>query len=116
MGVQIQNNEKQAEVNERISTAMKTYYTLNRNFLRMRAVTENIKVNVYKSILCSIITCGSESWVLTKDIRSRIQAREIKYLRKIREITRRDRVRNEVARQELKVKPTLKKIHKQQLI
>ena len=33
LGLQIQNNGKQeAEVNERISTAMKIYYTLNRNF------------------------------------------------------------------------------------
>ena len=39
----------------------------------------------------------------------------MKYLRRIKEVTRRDRVRNEVVRQELKVEPLLKKIHKQQL-
>ena len=38
----------------------------------------------------------------------------MKYLRKIKVITRRDRVRNEVVRQELKVDPILKKVHKQQ--
>ena len=59
------------------------------------------------------ITC--DSCVLTKDIRSIIQATEVKYLRRIKGITRRDRVRNEVVRQELKVEPILKKIHKQQL-
>ena len=33
LGVQIQNNGKQeARINKRISTAMKIYYTLNRNF------------------------------------------------------------------------------------
>ena len=33
LGVQIQNNGKQeAEINERINTAMKIYNTLNRNF------------------------------------------------------------------------------------
>ena len=56
-----------------------------------------------------------ESWVLTKEIRSRIQATKMKYLRKIKGIARRDRVRNEVVRQKLKVEPILKKIYKQQL-
>ena len=37
------------------------------------------------------------------------------YLRRIKGITRRDRVRNEMMKQELKVEPMLKKIHKQQL-
>ena len=68
--------------------------------------------HAHKSIFCPILTYGCESWVLTKDIRSRIQAAEMKYLRRIKGITRRDRVRNEVVRQELKVEPILKKIHK----
>ena len=37
----------------------------------------------------------------------------MKYLRRIKGVTRRDRVRNEVVRQELKVEPILKKIYKQ---
>ena len=39
----------------------------------------------------------------------------MKYLRRIKGITRRDRARNEVERQELKVELILKKIHKQLL-
>ena len=55
--VQIQNNEKQeAEINERISTATKIYYALNRNFLSMRAITKKTKINVYKAIFCPILT------------------------------------------------------------
>ena len=65
-------------MNERISTAMKIYYTPNRNFLRMRAIAEKIKVNVYKPIFRSILTYCGESWVLTKDNRSRIQIAEMK--------------------------------------
>ena len=43
LGVQIQNNEKQeAETNERISTPMKIYYTLNRNFLKLRVIVRGI--------------------------------------------------------------------------
>ena len=81
----------------------------------MRAITKKTKVNVYKTIFCPILTYGYESWVLTKGIRSRIQAAEPKYLRRTKWITRRDGVRNEVAGQKLKVEPILKKIHKRQL-
>ena len=73
------------------------------------------KVNVYKAIFCPILTYSCESWVLTKDIRSRIQAAKMNCLRRIKAITRRDRVKNEVVRQQLKVEPRLKKKHKQQL-
>ena len=98
-----------------ISAAMKTSYASNINFLKMREITEKTKIDVYKTIFCSILTHGCESWVLTNDIRSRIQAAEMKYLRGIKGITRRDVVRNEVMRQQLKVESILKKIHKQQL-
>ena len=116
LGVQIQNNGKQeAEISERISTAMKIYYALNRNFKDESNCKKKTKVNVYKSIFCSILTYSCENWMLTKDIKSRIQAAEMKYLRRIKGIARRDRVRNEVMRQELKVEPILKKIRKHQL-
>ena len=47
LGVQIHKNAKQeAEINERISTAKKMYYTPNRNVLRLRANTKNTGVNV----------------------------------------------------------------------
>ena len=48
-------------------------------------------------------------------IKSRIQAAKMRCLRRIQEITRRNRVRNKVVRQELKFEPILKKIFKQQL-
>ena len=58
------------------------------------------------------ITYSCESWVLTTDIRRRIQAAEMKLLRRIKGITKINRVRNELVRQELKVEPILKKINK----
>ena len=79
----------------------------------MRAITKKTKVNVYKSIFCPILTYGRESWVLAKNIKSRIPAAEMKYLRRIKGIARGDGVRNEMVRQELKVEPILEKIHKQ---
>ena len=59
LGVQIKNNGKQeAEINKRISTAMKIYYALKRNFLKMIAIAKKTKLKVYKAIFCSIFTYG----------------------------------------------------------
>ena len=91
LGAQIQNNGKQeAEINEKIGTAMKIYYKLNINFQRMRTITEKTKVNVYKAIFCLILSYGCESWVLTKDIGSRIQVAESENKRDYEKRQRRD--------------------------
>ena len=112
--IQIQSIGKQeTETNERISTAIKTYCTLNKDFLKRRGITE--KNQSKKVIFYSIFAYGNESWMVTKDMRSNIQAAEPKYLRRMKGITKRDRVRNEVVRQKLIVEPILKTLHKQQL-
>jgi Reverse transcriptase (RNA-dependent DNA polymerase)/Endonuclease-reverse transcriptase len=116
LGVQIQSNGKQdAEINERISAASKVYHALNKNFLGMKQISRNTKLKVYKAIFCPILTYGSESWILTQNIKSRLQATEMKYLRRVKGITRRDRVRNEAVREELNVEPIMTKIKIQQL-
>ena len=51
---------------------------------------------------------GSESWVLNDVLITRIQAREMKYLR-------RDKVRNEIIREEFKIDPVLEVYGKQRL-
>ena len=38
---------------------------------------------------------GSESWILNQKDRSKIQAAEMRYLRKVKECTRKDLIRNE---------------------
>ena len=72
LGAQVQNDGKQeAEINERIGTAMKMYYAPNRNFLRMRAIGEKTKDKAFFPNL------HVRWWELTKDIRSRIQTAEM---------------------------------------
>ena len=77
----------------------------------MRAITKETKVNVYKAIYCPILTRGCESWVLSKDIRNRIQAAEKKNKRNFEKRHRGKRSGETRA----EVEPKLKKIPKQQL-
>ena len=58
---------------------------------------------------------GIESIPLTKAIESRLTATEMKYLRKTMNITKRDRVRNIVVREELKPTPLVQKIEEKKL-
>ena len=74
LGVQTENNRKyETDINEKISTPMKTYYTLDRNFPKMTVITKNTKIDVYRMIFCPIFIWGCESWVLTKEIESRLR-------------------------------------------
>lgn len=116
LGVNLNKDGKnEAEINERIEKAMRNYYALNNKFIRRKEISIKTKITVYKTIYKPVLTYGSESWVLTKQQKSRIQAAEMRYLRAIKGITRRDRIRNEIVRTELKVEPILSNIERQHL-
>lgn len=116
LGVQIQSDGGQeAEINERISAAAKVYFALNRNFIGRKQVSNKTKISVYKAIFRTVLIYGSESWVLTDTLKSRIQAVEMRYLRRVRNVNRMDRMRNESIREQLEVEPVLKTIQRQQL-
>lgn len=116
LGVHIQEDGRQvAELNDRISAAVKIYHALNRSLIGKREISRRTKLSVYKTIFCPILTYGCESWVLNNTMKSRLQAVEMKYLRRVKGITRRDRIRNEAVRNELKIEPILERVEKQQL-
>jgi Reverse transcriptase (RNA-dependent DNA polymerase) len=116
LGVEIENAGKQeAEINKRIEKAMKTYYAINQTIISKKEVSRNTKLNVYKSIFKPILTYGCESWVLTPQQRSKLQAAEMKFLRRIKGVTRRDRIRNTQIREELNIQPLMQYIEQKQL-
>ena len=49
---------------------------------------------VFRSIFVPILTYGHESWVMIERMRSRVQASEMKFLRRIKEVTLLDKVCN----------------------
>ncbi|XP_044757830.1 uncharacterized protein LOC123315984 [Coccinella septempunctata] len=72
-------------------------------------------MNVYKAIYRPILTFACESWVLDRRQKSRMQAMEMKYLRKVRGITRMHRVRNDLIREDIGIEPLQDFIEKRQL-
>src|SRR3978361_427810 len=94
---------------------MKVYHALNRTLIRKKEVYTGTKMTVYKTIFRPILIYGSESWVLTQQQRNKIQAVEMKFLRGVRDVTKRDRLRSGKIREDLHIEPILESIEKQQL-
>lgn len=103
------------EISSRISNTMRVYWALYQVCFNKKELTKRTKVKIYETILAPILMYGCESWVLSERMKSRIQACEMKILRKIEGVTRRDKLRNENIRQKLNMKGILEKIETQQL-
>jgi hypothetical protein len=65
--------------------------------------------------LSPILSFASETWVLNKKYKSKIQTLEMRFLRKVVGKTRRDKIRNETIRRNLVVPPLQIKIEESQL-
>ena len=67
------------------------------------------------TILRPILLYGHESWILTKKPKSKITAADMKVLRLVKGVTRRNRVRNADIFEEFKIKPIIETIQTDQL-
>lgn len=116
LGVTIQKDGKNdAEINNRVENASKLYYAINTALIWKKEISRKTKLTVYKTIAKPVLTYGCESWTLTNQQKNRIQAVEMKYLRGIKGVTKRDRIRSEVIRRELEVESVMNSIEKRQL-
>ena len=59
------------------------------------------------AILRPVLIYGCEAWALTKPLKSRIQAAEMKVLRMIKGVTKRDRLKNQAIREDVGVMSVL---------
>ena len=116
LGIMIEETGKiDMEIAERIKKTNNLYYTLNKGFINKKEISRQTKMKVYKTIYRPILTYGCESWVLSQQQKSNIQAVEMKYLRRVKEITRRDRIRNDRIREELEINSISDFIEQRQL-
>ncbi|KAK3509084.1 hypothetical protein QTP70_020296 [Hemibagrus guttatus] len=80
-----------------------------------KELSRKAKLSIYQSIYIPTLTYGHERWVMTERVRSRIQAAEMSFLRRVVGRSIRDRVRSSVTREELGVEPLLLHIERGQL-
>ncbi|TWW71715.1 hypothetical protein D4764_16G0002120 [Takifugu flavidus] len=80
---------------------------LNLSVTVKKELSRKAKLSIYRSIYVPILTYGHHRWVMTERTRSRIQAAEMSFLRRVAGLSLRDRVRSSDIREELGVESVL---------
>jgi hypothetical protein len=103
------------EINSRIGKAGVVLRELYRTIVTKKELSREAKLAVFRSMYIPTLTYGHENWVMTERMRSRVQAAEMRFLRRVAGVKRIDKVRNSAIRETLNVEPLLLKIEKSQL-
>ena len=85
------------EVNYRVNEGMKTIGVLNKMW-KNKKVTMEAKKRLYEGVVVPTAMYGSETWVLDNRQRRRFDVMEMKCLRSMVGVSRREHIRNEVIR------------------
>ncbi|KAK3523553.1 hypothetical protein QTP70_002456 [Hemibagrus guttatus] len=103
------------EIDRRIGAAVAVMRSMYRSVVVKKELSRKAKLSIYQSIYFPTLIYGHELWVMTERVRSRIQAAEMSFLRRVAGRSLRDRVRSSVTREELGVEPLLLHIERGQL-
>ncbi|KAK0144623.1 Proteasome activator complex subunit 1 [Merluccius polli] len=103
------------ETDRRIGAASAVMRTLHGSVVVKRELSRKAKLSIYQSIYVPALTYGHELWVMTERTRSRVQAAEMSFLRRVAGLSLRDRVRSSVIREELGVDPLLLRVERSQM-
>ena len=82
--------------------ANQIYYQLANIIVGNKELKEDTKMRIYKTVLVLTLLHGTESLTVLDKHKNRMQASEMKYLRKVIGKTRRDQIRNTTIRNQLK--------------
>ncbi|TWW67330.1 hypothetical protein D4764_02G0003710 [Takifugu flavidus] len=80
-----------------------------------RELSRKAKLSIYQSIFVPTLTYGHELWVMTERTRSRVQAAEMSFLRRVAGLSLRDRARSSAIREELGIEPLLLRVERSQM-
>ncbi|KAK3548138.1 hypothetical protein QTP70_004870 [Hemibagrus guttatus] len=103
------------EIDRWIGAAAAVMRSMYRSVVVKKELSRKAKLSIYQSIYVPTLTYGHELWVMTERVRSRIQAAEMSFLRRVAGRSLRDRVRSSVIQEELGVEPLLLHIERGQL-
>ena len=73
------------------------------------------KLSIFKTVFVPILTYGHESWVMTKRVRSQVQASEMRFLQRIEGVTLFNKVHSSEMQRSLDIQPLLFQIERSQL-
>jgi hypothetical protein len=85
-----------------LQKANQIYYQLVITAVGNKELKDDVKMRIYKTVFVPTLLYGTESLTVLDKHKNRMQASEMKYLRKVTEKTRRDQIRNTTIRNQLK--------------
>ncbi|XP_023230557.1 uncharacterized protein LOC111630653 [Centruroides sculpturatus] len=88
------------EIRDRIMKGRSMIRMLN-GFLRDKQIFKTTKINIYKSLVLSVITYGAEVWVLNSTFKYKLESTEMDFLRRSVRCSKLDKVRNEDIRKNM---------------
>jgi len=93
LGVVFTSDGRQIEeLDNRMGKASAVMLALQYSVVMKRELSKKAKLSVFKTVFAPILTYGHESWVMKERIRSQVQASEMRFLRRIEEVTLFDKV------------------------
>ena len=116
LGVAFTSDGRQdEELHTRVGKASAVMRALHYSVVMKRELSKKAKLSVFKAVFVPILTYGHESWVMTKRVRSQMQASEMRFLRKIEGVTQFNKLRSYEIRKSLNIEPLLLRIERSQL-
>ena len=87
LGVAFTSDARQEEeLDTRIGKASAVMRALHYSVAMKRELSKNAKLSIFKTVFVPILTYGHESWVMIEQVRSQVQASEMRFLQKIKEL------------------------------
>jgi len=104
----------EAEVDHRIGAASKVIGALREEVIERRELNKSTKLRVINATVMPTLLYASETWTLLERHKSKVQAFEMRCLRKVEGVTMLDKVRNEEVRSRLGQVAVLSRVEKKQ--
>ena len=96
-----EDGRKECKLEKRIGAALSAVGAVRSQAFESRELSRSAKMLVYKAMIEPTLTYGAESWVLKERAKQRVQAAEMRVLRKIAGVRRIDHMRNDDIRTQL---------------
>ena len=103
------------ELDTQIGKASAVMQALHYSVVMKPELSKKAKLSVFEAVFVPILTYGHESWVMTKRMRSQVQASEMRFLRRIEGVTLFNKVHSSEIRKSLHNELLLLRIERSQL-
>ena len=88
---------------------------LHRSVVLKRELCTEAKLSMFRSVYVPVVTYGHESWVINEKVRSRVQAAEMGFLRRISGLTLLDIVKSADIRESVNIESLLLRLERSYL-